>query len=100
MAKQDEHQFVRVEDYVKGELSKETNWWGAFVVGLAGTILVTGVTPAVLAPLGAAATLHVVEEGDHSFKVPKRGPVTQEEVFERVQEEIARWIGGLIVRAA
>ena len=55
MAKQDEQQFVRVEDYVKGELSKETNWWGAFVVGLAGTILVTGVTPAVLAPLGAAA---------------------------------------------
>jgi amino acid transporter len=48
MAKQDEQQFVRVEDYVKGELSKETNWWGAFVVGLAGTILVTGVTPAVL----------------------------------------------------
>ncbi len=48
-------QFVRVEDYVKGELSKDTNWWGAFVVGLAGTILVTGVTPAVLAPLGAAA---------------------------------------------
>src|SRR5438094_827942 len=46
---------VRVEDYVKGELSKDTNWWGAFVVGLAGTILVTGVTPAVLAPLGAAA---------------------------------------------
>jgi len=55
MAKQDEQQFVRVEDYVKGELSKDTNWWGAFVVGLAGTILVTGVTPAVLAPLGAAA---------------------------------------------
>lgn len=46
---------VRVDDYVKGDLSKDTNWWGAFVVGLAGTILVTGVTPAVLAPLGAAA---------------------------------------------
>ena len=55
MAKQDEQQFVRVQDYVKGELSKDTNWWGAFVVGLAGTILVTGVTPAVLAQLGAAA---------------------------------------------
>lgn len=53
-----------------------------------------------LAPLGAAATLHVVEDGDHSFKVPKRGPVTQEDVFERVQDEIARWIGGLAVRAA
>jgi amino acid transporter len=46
---------VRVEDYVKGDLSKDTNWWGAFVVGLAGTILVTGVTPAVLGSLGAAA---------------------------------------------
>jgi amino acid transporter len=46
---------VRLDDYVKGDLSKDTNWWGAFVVGLAGTILVTGVTPAVLAPLGAAA---------------------------------------------
>ncbi|HET7870367.1 MAG TPA: APC family permease [Actinomycetota bacterium] len=46
---------LRVDDYVKGELSKETNWWGAFVVGLAGTILVTGVTAPVLAGLGGAA---------------------------------------------
>ena len=45
-----------------------------------------------LAPLGAAVTLHVVEGGDHSFKVPKRGPITQEEIFEGVQDEIARWI--------
>lgn len=48
-----------------------------------------------LASLGATATLNVVEGGDHSFKVPKRGPITQEEVFERVQDEIARWIGQL-----
>jgi uncharacterized protein len=48
-----------------------------------------------LAPLGPAATLHVVEGGDHSFKVPKRGPITQEDVFERVQDEIAGWIGRL-----
>lgn len=48
-----------------------------------------------LGPLGATATLQVVEGGDHSFKVPKRGPITQEEVFERVQDEIARWIGRL-----
>jgi amino acid transporter len=53
MAKPDE--LIRVQDYVKGELSKDTNWWGAFVVGLAGTILVTGVAPAVLGPLGASA---------------------------------------------
>jgi uncharacterized protein len=48
-----------------------------------------------LAPLGAIATLQVVEGGDHSFKVPKRGPITQEEVFERVQDEIAGWISRL-----
>jgi len=44
-----------LDDYVKGDLSKETNWWGAFVVGLAGTILVTGVTAPVIAGLGTAA---------------------------------------------
>ncbi|MGH7367590.1 MAG: alpha/beta hydrolase family protein [Candidatus Rokuibacteriota bacterium] len=53
-------------------------------------------TPEELAPimktLGPTATIHIVEGGDHSFKVPKRGPVGQEEVFERVQDEIARWI--------
>ncbi len=31
---------------------------------------------------------------------PSAGPATQEEVFERVQDEIDRWIGGLAVRAA
>ncbi len=45
----------RMEEYVTSGLSRETNWWGAFVVGLAGTILITGVTGPVLAALGAAA---------------------------------------------
>jgi predicted alpha/beta-hydrolase family hydrolase len=48
-----------------------------------------------LVPLGATVTLQIVEGGDHSFKVPKRGPITQEEVFERVQDEIAGWISRL-----
>jgi predicted alpha/beta-hydrolase family hydrolase len=47
-----------------------------------------------LAPL-PAATIHVVEGGDHSFKVARRGPIRQEEVFEQVQDLIARWIAGL-----
>src|SRR6476661_10033885 len=42
-------------DYAGGGLSKETNWWGAFVVGLAGTILVTGITAPTIAGLGTAA---------------------------------------------
>jgi hypothetical protein len=29
-------------------LHKGTNWWGAFVIGLAGTILVTGIAPYVV----------------------------------------------------
>src|SRR5579859_4659777 len=34
-------------------LSKGTNWWGAFVIGLAGTILVTGIAPYVVQGTGA-----------------------------------------------
>ena len=46
---------VDVETYTGANLRRETNWWGAFVVGLAGTILVTGVTGPVLAGMGSAA---------------------------------------------
>src|SRR6266404_2991713 len=42
--------------------------------------------------LSARATLHVVEGGDHSLKVPKTAGVTQEEVYKTVQDEIARWL--------
>src|ERR1700746_298207 len=41
--------------YVESGLSRETNWWGAFVIGLAGTILVTGIAPVMVTSLGAAA---------------------------------------------
>src|SRR5207248_2981650 len=34
---------------------EETNWWGAFVIGLAGTILVTGIAPVMVTTLGASA---------------------------------------------
>ena len=40
---------------VATSLSRGTNWWGAFVIGLAGTILVTGIVPAAVAAMGAAA---------------------------------------------
>ena len=36
-------------------LQKKTNWWGAFVIGLAGTILVTGIGPFAVQSMGAAA---------------------------------------------
>jgi amino acid transporter len=36
-------------------LQKGTNWWGAFVIGLAGTILVTGIAPLAVQGLGAGS---------------------------------------------
>src|SRR6266566_9330148 len=42
-------------DYAGGGLPRETNWWGAFVIGLAGTILVTGIAPVMVTYVGAAA---------------------------------------------
>ena len=42
-------------EYAGGGLARETNWWGAFVVGLAGTILVTGIAPVMVTTLGAAS---------------------------------------------
>src|SRR5437899_289411 len=41
--------------YEGGGLKRETNWWGAFVIGLAGTILVTGIAPVMVTTLGAAS---------------------------------------------
>jgi amino acid transporter len=41
--------------YAGSGLPKTTNWWGAFVIGLAGTILVTGIAPVMVTELGAAS---------------------------------------------
>jgi uncharacterized protein len=40
----------------------------------------------------AAAELHVVAGGDHSFKVPKRQGVAQENVYETILDRIADWL--------
>ena len=45
--------------------------------------------------LGARATLHLVEGGDHSFKVLKRSGRTQDEVMEQLAEGISAWAGGI-----
>jgi amino acid transporter len=46
--------------YESAGLPKTTNWWGAFVIGLAGTILVTGIAPVMVTELGAAAVPVIV----------------------------------------
>jgi predicted alpha/beta-hydrolase family hydrolase len=47
---------------------------------------------AALADANAAADLFVVEGGDHSFKVPKRGAMRQDEVYDAILDEIVRWL--------
>ena len=41
--------------YASAGLKRETGWWGAFVIGLAGTILVTGIAPVMVTTLGASS---------------------------------------------
>ena len=59
-------------------------------------------TPEELEPflkkLKSGVMLYVVEGGDHSFKVPKRSSVTQEEVYQAVYEQIAAWLRTNIAR--
>lgn len=38
------------------------------------------------------ASLYSVEGGDHSFTVAKKWPLSQEQVYEAAQDEIARWL--------
>jgi uncharacterized protein len=42
--------------------------------------------------LPARADLHVVEGGDHSFKVPRKAGLRQDEVHRQIQDFIASWL--------
>ena len=46
---------------------------------------------AIIKKLRLSATLYAVEGGDHSFKVPKSAGVSQQEVYENVMNEVAKW---------
>lgn len=46
----------------------------------------------VIKRLRLPATLHVVEGGDHSLKVPKSLGVPQEQIYENVMDSIAGWL--------
>jgi len=50
---------------------------------------------AALADAKAAADLCTVEGGDHSFKVPKRSAMAQDQVYDFVLDEISHWLRAL-----
>ena len=46
---------------------------------------------AVIKKLSLPATLYEINGGDHSFKIPKSSPVSQDDLYEASMNEIARW---------
>ena len=48
-----------------------------------------------LVPLGSRATLHLIDGGDHSFKVLKRSGRTPAEVLDELLDTLERWARGL-----
>src|ERR1700737_4713327 len=90
-------------------LHKGTNWWGAFVIGLAGPILVTGIDPPAVQALGAAAVpilavatamgvLVCLFVAELAAMMPERSgglPSYAAETFKPVGLGVARHAGGL-----
>ena len=50
----------------------------------------------VLAPLTPAATLHVIEGGDHSFKLARAGAERQAAADDEVRQTTAQWISAIM----
>ena len=46
----------------------------------------------IIGELKLAADFCVVKDGDHSFKVPKRSAMSQDQVYDFVLDEIVRWL--------
>lgn len=63
-----------------------------FVQGSRDRLCDLGRLRTVLAGLSAAVTLHVIEEGDHSFKVPKRSGRTERQVWDEIVAVVGSWL--------
>lgn len=50
----------------------------------------------VLAPIVPAATLHVIDGGDHSFKIPRTPGRTQAVVDDEIRETCSQWMRSII----
>ncbi len=45
--------------------------------------------------LGTATTLHIIDDGDHSFRVPKRAGRSHEEIIHELAMAAASWAAGI-----
>lgn len=66
-----------------------------FLQGTRDKLADLGLLKPVVAALGAKATLHEVEGGDHSFAVLKKSGRTSEEALTEVLDTLAAWIDAL-----
>jgi hypothetical protein len=63
-----------------------------FVQGSRDAFGTTDEIRAVIKRLHLPATLHTIEGGDHSLKVPRSSGMSQQEIYESTLDEIARWL--------
>jgi hypothetical protein len=63
-----------------------------FVQGTRDSFARMDLLEAVVTILGARATLHVIDGGDHSFGVPRRGGRTKADAEKEVVDTVLRWL--------
>jgi hypothetical protein len=47
----------------------------------------------VVSRLGRQATLEIVEDGDHSFRLPKSAEISQQDVYDHILARTINWLG-------
>ncbi len=67
-----------------------------FVQGTRDALADLALIRSVVDPLGASATLHVVDGADHGFRVPKAAGKTAEAVLGVIADAVAEWGQGVI----
>jgi len=67
-----------------------------FLQGARDDLADLGLIRGVCQRLGARATLHVVDDADHSFHLPKRAARSAEEVLEELAHTLAAWAKELV----
>lgn len=63
-----------------------------FVTGTRDTFCDMALLQGVVARLGSHATLEVVEDGDHSFRLPKSSETPQQDVYNRILARTISWV--------
>jgi uncharacterized protein len=64
-----------------------------FVTGTRDTFCDMSLLQGVVARLGDQATLEVVEDGDHSFRLPKSSETPQQDVYNFILARTTNWLG-------